>query len=120
MWQAGLDATWEIDIFGGTRRNLEAATADLLAAKLGWLGASPKNVLIFGVKVSALGSARPVEVVEAFTDPTVAREAPIARLGLWAAPAKSAGEEEGGAQEKGAAFVDPLQLSCVANAANSE
>jgi radical SAM family uncharacterized protein/radical SAM-linked protein len=95
-------------------------TADLLAAKLGWLGASPKNVLIFGVKVSALGSARPVEVVEAFTDPTVAREAPIARLGLWAAPAKSAGEEEGGAQEKGAAFVDPLQLSCVANAANSE
>ena len=32
MWQAGLDATWEIDIFGGTRRNLEAATADLEAA----------------------------------------------------------------------------------------
>ncbi len=32
LWQAGLDATWEIDIFGGTRRNLEAATADLEAA----------------------------------------------------------------------------------------
>jgi multidrug efflux system outer membrane protein len=32
LWQAGLDATWEIDIFGGTRRNLEAATADLRAA----------------------------------------------------------------------------------------
>jgi outer membrane protein, multidrug efflux system len=32
LWQAGLDATWEIDIFGGTRRNLEAATADLQAA----------------------------------------------------------------------------------------
>jgi NodT family efflux transporter outer membrane factor (OMF) lipoprotein len=32
LWQAGLDATWELDIFGGTRRNLEAATADLQAA----------------------------------------------------------------------------------------
>jgi len=32
LWQAGLDATWELDIFGGTRRNLEAATADLRAA----------------------------------------------------------------------------------------
>jgi len=32
LWQAGLDATWEIDIFGGTRRNLEAATAYLQAA----------------------------------------------------------------------------------------
>jgi hypothetical protein len=76
--------------------------AGLLAAKLGWLGASPESVLIFGVKISALGSARPVEVVEAFTDPAVAREAPIARLGLWAAPAKSAAQEEGGV------FVDPL------------
>jgi multidrug efflux system outer membrane protein len=32
LWQAGLDATWEIDIFGGTRRNFEAATADIQAA----------------------------------------------------------------------------------------
>jgi multidrug efflux system outer membrane protein len=32
LWQAGLDATWEIDIFGGTRRGIEAATADLRAA----------------------------------------------------------------------------------------
>jgi len=84
--------------------------AGLLAAKLGWLGASSENVLIFGVKVSALGSARPVEVVEAFTDPTVAREAPIARLGLWAAPAKSAAQEQGGV------FVDPLQVSGAVNA----
>ena len=28
----GLDASWEIDIFGGTRRNIEAAGADLKAA----------------------------------------------------------------------------------------
>ena len=32
LWQAGLDATWEVDIFGGTRRSVEAATADLQAA----------------------------------------------------------------------------------------
>jgi multidrug efflux system outer membrane protein len=32
LWQAGLDASWEIDIFGGTRRGIEAATADLTAA----------------------------------------------------------------------------------------
>jgi len=32
LWQVGLDAAWEIDIFGGTRRNIEAATADLRAA----------------------------------------------------------------------------------------
>jgi len=32
LWQAGLDASWEVDIFGGTRRNLEAARADLRAA----------------------------------------------------------------------------------------
>jgi multidrug efflux system outer membrane protein len=32
QYQAGFDAGWEIDIFGGQRRNLEAADADLLAA----------------------------------------------------------------------------------------
>jgi NodT family efflux transporter outer membrane factor (OMF) lipoprotein len=32
LFQAGLDASWEIDIFGGARRNLEAAGADLRAA----------------------------------------------------------------------------------------
>ncbi len=32
LFQVGLDASWEIDVFGGTRRNLEAATADLRAA----------------------------------------------------------------------------------------
>jgi NodT family efflux transporter outer membrane factor (OMF) lipoprotein len=30
--QAGVDASWEIDVFGGLRRNLEAAGADLRAA----------------------------------------------------------------------------------------
>jgi len=32
LFQVGLDASWEIDIFGGTRRNLEAATAALRTA----------------------------------------------------------------------------------------
>ena len=32
LYQAGLDAIWEMDIFGGTRRNIETADADILAA----------------------------------------------------------------------------------------
>jgi NodT family efflux transporter outer membrane factor (OMF) lipoprotein len=33
LWQAGFDASWEIDIFGGTRRAVEAAEADADAAR---------------------------------------------------------------------------------------
>jgi multidrug efflux system outer membrane protein len=32
LWQTGLDAVWELDIFGGTRRAVEAADADIQAA----------------------------------------------------------------------------------------
>jgi NodT family efflux transporter outer membrane factor (OMF) lipoprotein len=32
LFQVGLDASWELDIFGGTQRSLEAAAADLKAA----------------------------------------------------------------------------------------
>jgi len=32
LYQAGLDAAWELDIFGGTRRDIEAAKADIQAA----------------------------------------------------------------------------------------
>jgi NodT family efflux transporter outer membrane factor (OMF) lipoprotein len=32
LYQAGLDAAWEIDLFGGVRRNIEAAEADLAAS----------------------------------------------------------------------------------------
>ena len=32
-FQAGLDAVWELDIFGGIRRNLESANANIQAAK---------------------------------------------------------------------------------------
>jgi multidrug efflux system outer membrane protein len=31
LFQTGLDAIWELDIFGGTRRNIETAQADILA-----------------------------------------------------------------------------------------
>ena len=72
-------------------------TAQRLAAKLGWLGASSDNLLTFGVVVSALGSARPVEVVEALTDPAIARQAAIARLGLWAAAGEGPSQADSGA-----------------------
>ena len=32
LFQVGFDASWEVDVFGGTRRNFEAASADLQAA----------------------------------------------------------------------------------------
>jgi NodT family efflux transporter outer membrane factor (OMF) lipoprotein len=33
LYQGGFDASWELDIFGGVRRGVEAATADLEASK---------------------------------------------------------------------------------------
>lgn len=33
LYDAGFDASWEIDLFGGTRRGVEAATADLEASR---------------------------------------------------------------------------------------
>ncbi|HEX3798513.1 MAG TPA: efflux transporter outer membrane subunit [Verrucomicrobiae bacterium] len=35
VYQAGFDARWEIDVFGGTRRAVEAATAEIGAAEFG-------------------------------------------------------------------------------------
>jgi NodT family efflux transporter outer membrane factor (OMF) lipoprotein len=32
LWQAGFDANWEIDVFGGARRDIEASNADIQAA----------------------------------------------------------------------------------------
>jgi NodT family efflux transporter outer membrane factor (OMF) lipoprotein len=32
LFQAGLDAAWELDIFGGVRRNIEASNADIRAS----------------------------------------------------------------------------------------
>ena len=33
LYQAGLDAAWELDVFGGVRRSIEAAQADLQASE---------------------------------------------------------------------------------------
>ena len=33
LFQAGFDAAWELDVFGGVRRGIEAATADVQAAE---------------------------------------------------------------------------------------
>jgi outer membrane protein, multidrug efflux system len=41
LYNAGFDATWELDIFGGTRRAVEAANAELGAAEYG-----QRNVLV--------------------------------------------------------------------------
>jgi multidrug efflux system outer membrane protein len=35
LYQLGFDATWEVDLFGGTRRALEAANAQVAAAEAG-------------------------------------------------------------------------------------
>jgi hypothetical protein len=62
----------------------DGAQARRLADELGWDDAANRAV-VFGVVVSALGSARPVEVVEALSGPEAAVGSRIARLGLWAA-----------------------------------
>ncbi len=41
LFQAGFDAAWELDVFGGTRRSIEVATANLQASV-----ADHRNVLI--------------------------------------------------------------------------
>lgn len=35
VYQAGFDAAWELDVFGGTRRAVEAANADIAGAEFG-------------------------------------------------------------------------------------
>src|SRR5439155_18479399 len=32
LWNAGFDATWELDVFGAVSRNVEASNADIQAA----------------------------------------------------------------------------------------
>ena len=57
----------------------------LLAHKLGWGEAAKDQVLEFGLVVSALGSARPVEVIEAFFGEAAPGGCEIVRTGLYAA-----------------------------------
>jgi radical SAM family uncharacterized protein/radical SAM-linked protein len=62
----------------------------LLAEKLGWPVEERERVLDFGLVVSALGSARPVEVIEAFFGEGAPSGCEIVRMGLYAAAAGGA------------------------------
>jgi outer membrane protein, multidrug efflux system len=65
VYQAGFDASWEIDVFGGTRREREAALAEVQAAEYGrraalvtLLGEVARNYL------DVRGSQRRLEIAE--------------------------------------------------------
>jgi radical SAM-linked protein len=68
----------------------------VLGEKLGWPVEERERVLEFGLVVSALGSARPVEVIEAFFGEGAPVGCEIVRMGLWA----TAGGEK----------VDPVEV----------
>ncbi len=77
-----------------------AAASDerrLLIEKLGWPVEESARALIFGLTVSALGSARPVEVLEGFLGERAALDCEIARTGVFAKVAQRR--------------VDPLDLA---------
>jgi radical SAM family uncharacterized protein/radical SAM-linked protein len=75
------------------------AERQLLAEKLGWPLDGSDRVLVFGLVVSALGSARPVEVIEAFFGEGAPGGCEIVRVGLYA----TAGGEE----------VDPVEVGAL-------
>jgi radical SAM family uncharacterized protein/radical SAM-linked protein len=54
------------------------------AEKLGWSSEEREHLLTFGLVVSALGSARPVEVIDAFFGEGAAGRCEIVRTGLFA------------------------------------
>ena len=68
----------------------------VLAEKLRWPVAESERMLAFGLVVSALGSARPVEVIEAFFGAGAPGGCEIVRMGLYA----TAGGEK----------VDPVEV----------
>jgi radical SAM-linked protein len=74
----------------------DAGVAARLGAQLGW---GPEAILSFSVSVSAEGSARPIEVIEALLDKDAAGAAEFARLGLAAAGGAGAVD-----------WIDPLDL----------
>jgi radical SAM family uncharacterized protein/radical SAM-linked protein len=76
-------------------RVAEAPEREVLAEKLAWT-TDPDRVLAFGLRVSALGSARPVEVIEALFDESVAERARLARAGLFAGPSPGEGDRAEG------------------------
>ncbi len=84
-----------------------APASDQLAAhlrqRLGWAG---QRIITFGTTLSAEGSARPAEVLEALLGPAVAARAEIARIALHAAaPGAGAAGDVG---QIGRPLVDPF------------
>jgi outer membrane protein TolC len=65
QYQVGFDASWELDVFGGVRRGVEAAGADLAA-----INADQQNVLLSALAevarnyVDLRGYQRPYEIAE--------------------------------------------------------
>jgi multidrug efflux system outer membrane protein len=66
LWQAGLDANWEIDLFGRVRRNVEAASADLQAQQ------ENRNGVILSVTSDVVGNY--IELRGAQREIQIARE----------------------------------------------
>ncbi|HQN18032.1 MAG TPA: efflux transporter outer membrane subunit [Syntrophobacteraceae bacterium] len=54
LFQVGLDASWELDLFGGVRRNIEAAQADYQAAVEDWHGVRVSLAAEVGINYVAL------------------------------------------------------------------
>jgi hypothetical protein len=59
-----------------------------LATKLGWPPADDDRVLLFGLAVSALGSARPVEVLEALLGEEKPAQCELVRKGCQLRPSE--------------------------------
>jgi len=74
----------------------EPEARDLLVEKLAWPAEEHDRILVFGLVISAFGSARPVEVIEAFFGEGAPAGCEIVRMGLYA----TAGGEK----------VDPVEV----------
>ncbi len=66
LYQAGFDASWELDVFGGTRRAVESANAQVMASE-----ESRRGVLLSVIAevarnyIELRGAQRQLEVAEA-------------------------------------------------------
>jgi radical SAM family uncharacterized protein/radical SAM-linked protein len=74
-----------------------------IGERLDWSAVGDDSVFVFGLVVSAFGSARPVEVVEAFFGESAAQDCEIVRTGLFARVAENR--------------VDPLDVATLREAA---
>ena len=100
------------------RHSLEAvdvASPAVTARLVEGLGWQPGRIVTFRIAVTALGSARPVEVIEALCGPEAASGTALARLGLRAHPAgrEFDGKGEGGTIARMDGGLDPLDLAAL-------